>query len=190
MISIDATDKRKRPASGHRRPVTLALGVVGWQNSGKTTLITRLIPALNSLGLSVSTIKHVHHSIDLDQPGKDTFAHREAGALDVAMVSDKRWAILHERREPSDAAADLPDILRRLSPVDLVLVEGFKSVAMRRIEIRAEGAPPISLSGDRDTIALVTDGPLDPVLPTFRRGQIEPLASFLADWVKVEVSGS
>ncbi|MCC6736226.1 MAG: molybdopterin-guanine dinucleotide biosynthesis protein B [Bauldia sp.] len=166
------------------------MGVVGWQNSGKTTLITRLIPALNSLGLSVSTVKHVHHSIDLDQPGKDTFLHREAGAVDVAMVSDKRWAILHERREPADAAADLPDILRRLSPVDLVLVEGFKSLAMRRIEIRAEGATPISPAGDRDTIALVTDGPVDPALPTFRRDQIEPLASFLADWVRAEVLAS
>ncbi|MGV8839813.1 MAG: molybdopterin-guanine dinucleotide biosynthesis protein B [Bauldia sp.] len=161
-----------------------AIGIVGWKASGKTTLITRLIPALNARGLSVSTIKHVHHSIDLDQPGKDTFAHRGAGAVDVVMYSEQRWAILHEQRAPAGAAFDLADILRRLSPVDLVLVEGFKSIPMRRIEIRAVETPPISLAGDRDTMALVTDGPADPVVPTFRRDQIEPLADFLAERIR------
>lgn len=161
------------------------IGISGWKASGKTTLITRLIPALRARGLSVSTIKHVHHSIDLDEPGKDTFAHREAGAIDVVMYSEQRWAILHETA--AGEALDLGDMLHRLSPVDLVLAEGFKSVPMRRIEIRGDDAEPrIPDPSGHDTIALVTDGAIDPQLPTFRRDEIEPLADFVADYLDAD----
>ncbi|MCW5695127.1 MAG: molybdopterin-guanine dinucleotide biosynthesis protein B [Bauldia sp.] len=163
------------------------MGVVGWKNSGKTTLITRLIPALGARGISVSTIKHVHHAIDLDEPGKDTFRHREAGAVDVVMYSEARWALLHERRSELDPAAELAELVRRMSPVDLILVEGFKKVAMRRIEIRWGDAAP--LTGDRgaETLAVVTDGSPDPDLPSFRRDEIEGLADFIADTLNIDL---
>ncbi len=159
------------------------LGVAGWKNSGKTTLISRLIPALRARGISVSTVKHVHHAIDLDHPGKDTFVHREAGAVDVVLFSESRWAILHERREEAGAPPDIADILRRLSSVDLVLMEGFKSVPMKRIEIRSVDSPPLGEQGEGNTVAVVTDGPLVADAPSFRRDDIEALAGFLAGLV-------
>jgi molybdopterin-guanine dinucleotide biosynthesis protein B len=159
------------------------LGVVGYKNCGKTTLIVRLIPELAALGISVSTIKHVHHAIDLDQPGKDTFAHREAGAVDVAILSDRRWAILHERPIDSVTASDLDDVLRRLSPVDLVLAEGFKSLPMPRIELRM-GNALLAPAGDKHTLAVVSDDELDTALPRFRRDDIPAIAAFIADFTR------
>lgn len=161
------------------------IGIVGYKNSGKTTLITRLIAALGARGLSVSTLKHIHHAIDLDQPGKDTYAHREAGAVDVMMVSDKRWALLHERRGvEAEGRLDLSNLLRRLSPVDIVLVEGFKSLPMTRIEIRSAADPaPVTLDGH--TIGIVSDGPAAAgALPAFHRDDIDAIAAFIADRVR------
>ena len=164
------------------------LGIVGWKNSGKTTLVARLIPALRERGLSVSTIKHVHHSIDLDQPGKDTFAHREAGAVDVALFSGARWAVMHERRERTSSPPDLDDLMRHMTEVDLVLVEGFKYLSMPRIEIRGdEAASPVGESGVRDVLAVVTDGPADAELPTFKRDEIERLADFIKQTVAASI---
>lgn len=162
------------------------IGIVGFKNSGKTTLITRLIPALGELGLTVSTIKHVHHAIDLDQPGKDTYLHREAGAVDVMMVSGKRWALLHERRDDADRPPDLDALLRRLSPVDVVLVEGFKSLPMPRIEIRNADDPMLLTRGEGDgPIAIISDGPAaDDRVPTFRRDDIGPIAAFVAERIR------
>ncbi|MGD9737962.1 MAG: molybdopterin-guanine dinucleotide biosynthesis protein B [Bauldia sp.] len=158
------------------------LGIAGYKNSGKTTLLTRLVRELRARGLRVSTVKHVHHAIDLDRPGKDTFAHREAGAVEVVMLSDARWAILHERPGDTDMLAELRDIVSRLSPVDLVLVEGLKTLPMQRIEIRApEASDP--LPDDGDTIALASDGPAHPRLPTFRRDDVSALADFVGTLV-------
>lgn len=164
------------------------LGIVGYKNSGKTTLIVRLIPELGGLGLSVSTMKHIHHAIDLDQPGKDTFIHRAAGAVDVAIVSGRRWAILHERRDSQTDWPDLADIGRRLSPVDLVLVEGFKSLAMPRIEIRMDNEP-LAPAGDENTIAIVADGNAATKLPRFGRDDVAGLARFVADFVRSSPDG-
>ena len=163
------------------------IGIVGYKNSGKTTLITRLIPALRELGLTVSTIKHVHHAIDLDQPGKDTYLHREAGAVDVMMVSGKRWALLHERRDDADQPPDLGDLLRRLSPVDLVLIEGFKSLPIPKVEIRkADDLAPLPGSDDAGPIAIVTDGAVaDDRTPIFRRDDIGALAAFISGRIRV-----
>lgn len=154
------------------------LGIAGYKNSGKTTLIARLIPALADYGLSVSTVKHVHHDIDLDQPGKDTFVHREAGAIDVVMLSDARWAILHEQRREPDPLAVLRDIATRLTPVDLVLVEGLKDLPLPRIEIRRDGDGPMGTA--TTTLAVVTDATAHTSdLPTFRRDDIHGIAAFV-----------
>ena len=139
------------------------LGIVGWSGSGKTTLITALLPLLRAHGLSVSTVKHAHHGFDMDRPGKDSFRHREAGAREVLIATGKRWALLHEvdGDEPP-----LPELLSRLSPVDLVLVEGFKSHIFAKLEVHrpALGKPPIWPENLAEpatgVIAVATDAPL------------------------------
>ena len=108
------------------------LGLLGWSGSGKTHLLTRLIPLFAARGLSVSTVKHAHHGFDLDQPGKDSFAHREAGAREVLIASAARWALMHEVSGPEP---DLLALVARMAPVDLVLVEGFKAGAHPKIEV-------------------------------------------------------
>lgn len=160
-----------------------AIGIVGWKNSGKTTLITRLIPELRARGITASTIKHVHHEIDLDQPGKDTYEHRQAGAVDVVMYSKARWAILHERRDEAIEPADLDDVLSRMTPVDLVLIEGFKAMPLKKIEIRgAEPRRPVA--DDRDVIAIVAAGDTGIAdRPVFGRDDIAGLADFVARYL-------
>lgn len=119
------------------------IGLAGWSGAGKTTLLTRLIPELGRQGLSVSTLKHAHHAFDVDKPGKDSFLHREAGAREVLVSSGLRWALMHELRD--EAEPDLPELLTKLSPVDLVIVEGYKRSAIPKIEVyrSANGKPPM-----------------------------------------------
>jgi molybdopterin-guanine dinucleotide biosynthesis protein B len=133
------------------------IGFAGWSGAGKTTLIVRLIPELKRRGLSVSTIKHAHHNFDLDQPGKDSYEHRAAGAEEVLVASTNRIALMRELRgapEPS-----LAELLRLLKDVDLVLVEGFKRDPLPKIEISraANGKPPL-YPDDRNIVALISDG--------------------------------
>jgi molybdopterin-guanine dinucleotide biosynthesis adapter protein len=133
-----------------------AIGFAGWSGAGKTTLIVKLIPELNRRGLSVSTIKHAHHNFDLDQPGKDSYEHRAAGAQEVLVASANRVALMRELRgapEPS-----LAELLRLLKSVDLVLVEGFKRDPLPKIEIfrAANGKPPL-YPDDRNIVALISD---------------------------------
>jgi molybdopterin-guanine dinucleotide biosynthesis adapter protein len=132
------------------------IGLAGWSGAGKTTLIAKLIPELKSRGLSVSTLKHAHHTFDFDQPGKDSYTHRDAGATEVLVASSTRWAIMHELRGADEPR--LVDLLPRLSPVDLVLVEGFKSEAHVKIEVyrQANGKPWLYRS-DRNIVAVVSD---------------------------------
>nr|WP_321985462.1 molybdopterin-guanine dinucleotide biosynthesis protein B [uncultured Lichenicoccus sp.] len=111
------------------------LGIIGRSGSGKTTLLTALLPRLARAGLLVSTVKHTHHAVDLDQPGKDSWRHRQAGAHEVLLVGDQRWALLHERRKGAPDQAALADLLPRLAPVDLVLVEGFARTPGPRLEV-------------------------------------------------------
>ncbi len=134
------------------------IGLTGWSGSGKTTLLTALLPILVSRGLSVSTIKHAHHGFDLDRPGKDSFRHREAGAREVLIASGTRWALMHELDGPEPA---LPELIARLAPVDLVLVEGFKANPHPKIEIHrpATGAEPI-WPGRKDIVAVASDATL------------------------------
>ena len=134
-------------------------GLTGWSGSGKTTLLTELLPLLIAGGLTVSTIKHAHHGFDLDQPGKDSWRHRSAGAREVMISSGRRWALMHELDGPEPA---LPELIARLSPVDLVLVEGFKSNPHPKIEVHRPGLgrPPI-WPGRDDIVAIAADAPVD-----------------------------
>ena len=132
------------------------IGLAGWSGSGKTTLITKVIPCLLARGVTVSTLKHAHHGFDLDQPGKDSFFHRAAGATEVIISSAKRWAILHELRE--DAEWDLPDLIAKMSPVDLVLVEGYKRDPFPKLEIhRAVNGKPLIHPEDPHVVAIAAD---------------------------------
>lgn len=135
------------------------VGLAGWSGSGKTTLITKAVPRLIARGHRVSTLKHAHHGFDLDQPGKDSFMHRAAGATEVVISSANRFAILHELR--GEPEWDLPELLKKLSPVDLVLVEGYKRDAFPKIEVhRAENGKPLLAPDDPHIAAIASDRPL------------------------------
>jgi molybdopterin-guanine dinucleotide biosynthesis protein B len=119
------------------------IGIAGWSGAGKTTLISRVIPYLRQQGLRVSVIKHAHHDFDVDIPGKDSWVHRQSGAEEVLVSSANRWALMHELR--GAAEPELPELLKKMSPVDLVVIEGFKSKPYPRIEVyrKASGKPPL-----------------------------------------------
>jgi molybdopterin-guanine dinucleotide biosynthesis protein B len=135
------------------------IGLAGWSGSGKTTLIAKLIPCLSRRGITVSTLKHAHHGFDMDQPGKDSFMHRAAGATEVIVASAKRWAILHELRDEPEW--DMRALVGKMSPVDLVLVEGFKRDDFPKLEIhRAENGKPLLHPDDPHIVAVATDGAL------------------------------
>jgi molybdopterin-guanine dinucleotide biosynthesis protein MobB len=144
-------------ASAQRLPPVI--GIVGWKDNGKTTLVERLVAHLVAQGLRVSTIKHTHHSADLDRPGKDTWRHRQAGATEVVLASSARYAILHELRHAPEP--ELDGLLARMAPVDLVIVEGFKRFAHPKIEVhRAARGTPLIARDDRTVIAVASDEPL------------------------------
>jgi len=145
----------KKPMSGEMR----IIGLAGWSGSGKTTLIKKVIPRLIARGISVSTLKHAHHGFDLDQPGKDSFFHRAAGATEVIISSARRWAVLHELREEPEW--DMPALLAKMSPVDLVLVEGFKRDKFPKLEIhRVANGKPLLQPEDPHIVAVACDTPL------------------------------
>jgi molybdopterin-guanine dinucleotide biosynthesis adapter protein len=132
------------------------IGLAGWSGAGKTTLLQKLIPELKRRGLTVSTLKHAHHAFDIDQPGKDSFEHRRAGANEVLVASSGRWALVHELRE--EAEPRLAALLRRLSPVDLVIIEGFKAEAHPKIEVyRAANGRPYLFRQAPNVVAIAAD---------------------------------
>jgi molybdopterin-guanine dinucleotide biosynthesis adapter protein len=132
------------------------IGLAGWSGSGKTTLVTKLIPLLAQRGIRVATLKHAHHAFDVDQPGKDSYEHRKAGACEVIVSSSRRWVQMHEVGSGSEAT--LPELLRRLSPCDLVLVEGFKTERHPKLEVfrAAVGKAPLHPE-DRRIVAIASD---------------------------------
>jgi molybdopterin-guanine dinucleotide biosynthesis protein B len=138
---------------------THVLGLVGWSGAGKTTLLTKLIPLLVDRGMRIATLKHAHHAFDVDQPGKDSYEHRKAGASEVIVSSSRRWAQMHEIGKGKEAT--LAELLRRISPCDLVLVEGFKSERHSKMEVfrSAVGKSPLH-PGDRRIVAVASDQPL------------------------------
>jgi molybdopterin-guanine dinucleotide biosynthesis protein B len=152
------------------------IGFAGWSGAGKTTLLTRLIPHLIAKGLRVSTLKHAHHAFDVDVPGKDSWRHREAGAAEVLVSSGKRWALMHELRGADEPK--LPELLARMSPVDLVIVEGFKRELHPKIEVyrAANGKPPL-FPDDSHIVGVATDTAFETRLPMAQLDDIPAIAA-------------
>ena len=155
------------------------IGLAGWSGAGKTTLITRVIPVLVRRGLKVATVKHAHHAFDIDRPGKDSWQHREAGASEVAVASSRRWAVVHELRD--EAEPSLAELLAKLSPVDLVIIEGFKRHAHPKLEVyRATVGKPLIYPQDDCVVAIASDAPLPQAqLPVLMLDDIEGIANVL-----------
>ncbi len=156
------------------------IGVVGWSGSGKTTLLVRLIPVLTARGLTVSTIKHAHHGFDVDQPGKDSYEHRAAGATEVLVTSARRWALMHELRGAPEPGLD--ELVARMTPVDLLLVEGFKGHPHDKIEVhRAAAGKSLLCASDPYIIAVAADAALDEThgRPRLDLNDVEQIADFI-----------
>jgi molybdopterin-guanine dinucleotide biosynthesis adapter protein len=155
------------------------IGLAGWSGSGKTTLLAKVIPRIVAQGLKVSTIKHAHHGFDIDQPGKDSHTHRMAGASEVVVSSMRRWAIVHELR--GEAELTLADLLARITPVDLVVVEGYKSAHHPKLEVhRAALGKPLIYPDDRDVVAIACDAPLPAArIPTLHLDDVEGIAEIM-----------
>jgi molybdopterin-guanine dinucleotide biosynthesis protein B len=165
------------------------IGIVGWKNNGKTTLIEKLISHFAGLNLKVSSIKHAHHAFDIDHPGKDSYRHRTAGAHEVVVASKTRWALIHELREESEPELDA--LLAHLAPADLVIVEGFKRHAHPKIEvILDQSAPQIYESEGQNIIAVASKNPvLDTRLPILPLNKPEEVARFILDYLQIESAG-
>lgn len=159
-------------------------GFAGYSGSGKTTLIEELIPRFVRQGLKVSVIKHAHHHFDIDQPGKDSYRHREAGAAEVMITASRRWVIMHELR--GEPEPDFPEQLARLAPCDLVLVEGFKRQPIPKLEIhRSEAGKPLLFPEDPHIVAIATDEKLDTRLPQFGLEEYEAIVGFILRYLEL-----
>ena len=153
-------------------------GFAGYSGSGKTSLVEQLIPRLTGRGLRVSVIKHAHHSFDVDRPGKDSFRHRHAGASEVLVSSSARWALIRELR--GEPELRLNDLIERLSPCDLVLIEGFKREPIPKLEVhRAAANTPPLFTDDPTIVALVTDTDITTQLPRFGLEDYDAIAGFV-----------
>jgi len=154
------------------------IGIAGYSGSGKTTLIEKVVPILLGEGLRVSLIKHAHHEFDMDQPGKDSWRHRHAGCTEVLVSSSRRWALVHELRGAPEALLD--EQLKRLSPCDLVLVEGYKGAPIPKLEVhRRDSGAPLLYPDDAHVVAVATDEPLDTSLPQLGLDAHEAVARFI-----------
>lgn len=154
------------------------IGLAGWSGAGKTTLLTRIIPHFLAKGIRVSVIKHAHHAFDVDVPGKDSWRHRESGATEVLVSSARRWALMHELRGASEPR--LPELLARMSRVDLVIVEGFKSEPHRKIEVhRAANGKPLLFPDDPAIAGIATDTAVETALPRAHLDDIPAIAAMM-----------
>ena len=154
------------------------IGIAGWSGAGKTTLLTRAIPQLQKQGLRVSVIKHAHHAFDVDVPGKDSWKHREAGAAEVLVSSSQRWALMHELRGAGEPR--LPELLAKMSRVDLVVVEGFKREPHRKIEVhRIANGKPWLFPDDAGVVGIVTDAKVETRLPVVHLDDIDAVAALI-----------
>ena len=155
-------------------------GLAGWSGSGKTTLLAALIPELAARGLSVSTIKHAHHDFDIDRPGKDSWRHRQAGAREVMVASARRWALMHELR--GDAEPSLDELVTHLTPVDVVIVDGFKSHPHPKLEVhRPSLGKPLLYPDDPHIVAIASDEPFAAPLPLLSLADPVAIAGYMLD---------
>jgi molybdopterin-guanine dinucleotide biosynthesis protein B len=154
-------------------------GFAGWSGSGKTTLVTKLIPELVGRGVRVSTMKHAHHAFDIDQPGKDSYEHRAAGATEVMVGSASRWALIHEIREDSEPSID--ELAERMTPVDLLLIEGFKAYPHDKMEVyRADVGKPLICLTEEHIVAVASDGPVpQATVPVLDLNDVAAIADFI-----------
>jgi molybdopterin-guanine dinucleotide biosynthesis protein B len=153
-------------------------GFAGYSGSGKTTLIEQLIPLFIERGVTVSLIKHAHHTFEIDQPGKDSFRHRKAGCTEVLVTSSRRWALMHELRGAPEPA--LSDLTKRMSPCDLLLVEGFKRERIPKLEVyRAEVGEPLIHPHDQNIVAVASDVRLETKLPQLDLNATADIARFV-----------
>lgn len=163
-------------------------GLAGWSGSGKTTLVTRLVPELIRGGLSVSTLKHAHHTFDVDQPGKDSWRHREAGAREVMVASAARWALMHEHREAPEPELDA--LVARMAPVDLLLVEGFKRGTHAKLEVhRPALGKPLLCRDDPQIVAVASDAALlGLAVPLLALDDVAAIARFIRRHCRLEAA--
>ncbi len=153
-------------------------GIAGWKNSGKTTLVEGVVRELVRRGLRVATMKHAHHGFDIDHEGRDSYRHREAGASEVIVASSKRWAIVHELRGADEPS--FQEMMAKLSPADIVIVEGFKKERYPKLEVigPAPKEAPLYLS-DESVVAVAGVAPLNAGLPYFDRNDIPAIVDFI-----------
>ncbi|HEU0259834.1 MAG TPA: molybdopterin-guanine dinucleotide biosynthesis protein B [Burkholderiales bacterium] len=153
-------------------------GFAGWSGSGKTTLIEQLIPRFVKRGLGVSLIKHAHHTFDVDQPGKDSYRHRHAGASEILVTSSRRWVLMHELRGAHEPPFE--EQLKRMSPCDVLLVEGFKFAPIPKLEVwRAETGEPLLHPNDPHIVAVASDAKVETKLPLLDLNDVDGIASFI-----------
>jgi molybdopterin-guanine dinucleotide biosynthesis protein B len=153
-------------------------GFAGWSGSGKTTLIEQLIPRFVKRGLRVSLIKHAHHTFDVDQPGKDSYRHRHAGASEILVTSSRRWVLMHELRGEPEPSFE--EQLKLLSPCDLLLVEGFKHAPIPKLEVwREETGEPLLHPNDPHIVAVASDRRVETRLPLFGLDDCEGIGDFI-----------
>lgn len=158
-------------------------GITGWKNSGKTTLVVNLVSTLRARGYSVSTLKHAHHNFDIDKEGTDSFKHREAGAGEVLIVSNNRWALMHELTDENEP--EMKTLLAKMTPVDIVIVEGFKQQDHPKLQvIRPDNNPDRLPEAISNLVAIASDVALDPADygcdgPLFDLNQVDAIADFV-----------
>ena len=154
------------------------IGLAGWSGAGKTTLLSRVIPHLLSQGLRVSVIKHAHHAFDVDVPGKDSWVHRKSGATEVLVSSTARWALMHELRGAGEPR--LPELLAKMSPVDLVVVEGFKREPLCKIEVhRLANAKALLFPDDPEIVGIATDAAVETSLPVAHLDDVQAVVAMM-----------
>ena len=159
-------------------------GIAGYSGSGKTTLLEKLIPQFTARGIKVAVIKHAHHGFDIDRPGKDSYRHREAGAHEVLLSCNDRWALMHERR--SEGEVTLDELIGHLSPCDLVLIEGFKQEPVPKLEVyRPENGKPPLFPERSDIVALATDADIVTTLPKLPLNDMAVIATFIIDTLQL-----
>ena len=160
-------------------------GIAGYSGSGKTTLLEKLIPQFTARGLKVSVIKHAHHGFDIDRPGKDSYRHREAGATEVLLSCNDRWALMHERRDEGEISLD--ELISRLAPCDLVLIEGFKQEPVPKLEVyRPENGKPPLFPERSDIVALATDDWIETTLPKLPLNDVGAMADFVMNYLQLQ----